>query len=179
MENVTADLLTIFWIAAAIVGIGLLAAGAERRIVIYYDGTDMAVSAFAVIFPLVAWVLSDSNIFESSFLNWMVHWLVSPAIGIAGLSLMVANFKSAIRHNRSIALGLLVGLFKIVFLALTVIVIFGQISKITDERTSFGEAVFAALLLVICYVVAKAMINGPEVYVAKGWELPETMAKAG
>ena len=125
MENIGSDLLTVFWIAAALAGIGLLVAGAERRVVVYYDGTDMAVTGLAVILPLIAWGLFETRLFESEAFNWAVRWLVSPTLVIAGLICMLANFKSAVAHNRSIVLGLLVGLFKFVFLVRTIIVIIG------------------------------------------------------
>ncbi|GAB1411717.1 hypothetical protein MASR1M97_04530 [Candidatus Desulfobacillus denitrificans] len=169
MENIGSDLITVFWIAAALTGIGLLIAGAERRVVIYYDGTDMAVTGLAVALLLLGWGLSDSSLFESAAVNGAVRWIVAPLLAIAGLFCMIANFRSAIAHNRSIALGLLVGLFKIVFLALSIVVILGQFSRLTEERTSFGDAVVAILLIAACVIVTRAMINGQEVYAVKGW----------
>ena len=173
MENIDSDLITILWIAASFVGIGLLVAGAERKIVIYFDGADMAVTGLAIFLPLAAWLLHVSRLFESDIFNGMVRWVLSPGLAIAGLACMIASFKSSIRHNRSITLGLLVGLFKIVFLTLTAIVVLGQMSKLTDEKTTFIEALGSILMIAACAILARAMINGPEVYAAKGWELSE------
>ena len=169
MENISSDLIIVFWLAFAAVGIGLLIAGATKKVVVYYDGADMAVSAFGVILPFVALWMFSSTPFESTAFNWMFHWFLSPITGIAGLVCVVCSFRSACHHNRSAALGVFVGVFKVVFVALTIMVILGQIGKMVDDKVSVKDKVLAVIFLAIIGAVAKAMINGPEVYQAKGW----------
>lgn len=129
MENVSSDLIAIIWLAFAAVGIGLLIAGATKKVVVYYDGADMAVSAFGVFLPVVALWMFSLTPFESTVFNWMFHWLLAPSTGIVGLVCVCCNFRSACHYNRSATLGVLVGIFKVVFVAFTIIVIIGQISK--------------------------------------------------
>ena len=169
MENVSSDLLVVFWLAFGAVGIGLLIAGATKKVVVYYDGTDMAVSAFGVILPFVALLMFSSTSFESTAFNWIIHWLLAPIIGIVGLVCVGCSFRSACHHNRSATLGLFVGVFKVIFVALTVMVIIAQIGKMIDAKSSVKDKVLAVIFLAIIGAVAKAMINGPEVYQAKGW----------
>jgi len=173
MENIGSDLVTVLWIAAALCGIALLMAGAARRVVIYYDGADMSVTGLAVVLPLAAWGLFDSSLFESDLFNGIAHWIASPVLALAGLYCLLENFVAAIRHNRSIFLGLFIGVFKIVFLALTVLVIAGQLQKMFDEHSSFGDILVSLLLVAACVAVAGGMINGRKVYAVKGWEVPE------
>ena len=71
MENVSSDLIAIIWLAFAAVGIGLLIAGATKKVVVYYDGADMAVSAFGVFLPVVALWMFSLTPFESTVFNWM------------------------------------------------------------------------------------------------------------
>jgi len=169
MENVSSDFLVVFWLALAAVGVGLLIAGATKKVVVYFDASDMAVSAFGVILPFVALWMFSSTPFESTAFNWMFHWFLSPITGIVGLVCVGFNFRSACHHNRSVTLGVFVGVFKVVFVSLTIMVIIGQIGKMVDDKSSVKDKVLAVIFLAIVGAVAKAMINGPEVYQSKGW----------
>jgi hypothetical protein len=172
METINSDLLTIFSVVVVAIGIFLLIAGAGKKVVIYYNGADMGGSFLAVALPLVAlWMLLISP-FESPIFNWSFHWIVSPITGIIGGFFVINNFKKAIKHNRSVLIGVIVGVFKILFVSLSVLAVFHQVGRITDKKSSFKGALIATIFLVVFVAVAKAMINGPQVYEAKGWTLP-------
>lgn len=173
-EKISSDIAIIMWFAVAAIGIGLLIAGASNKAVIYYNGAEMAISFLAVALPFVALSMFDSTPFESESFNWTFRWIASPVTGIIGVLCLVLNFQQAVKHNKNIFLGMFVGAFKILFISLTVLVVLGQIiGKLTNKDTSLRDAAWAVILLAIFVSVAKAMINGPEVYKAKGWRLPE------
>jgi uncharacterized protein len=172
-KKLGSDMVTVMWFAVAAIGIGLLIAGASNKVVIYYNGAEMAISLLAVVLPFVALLMFDSAPFESETFNWMFRWVASPITGIIGILCLIMNFQQAIKHNKNVFVGVFVGAFKIVFVSLTVLAVLGQIGKLTNKDTSFRDAIWAVILLAIFVSVAKAMINGPEVYRAKGWQLPE------
>lgn len=168
-DKLSSDMVTVMWLVVAAIGIGLLIAGASNRVVIYYNGKEMAVSFLAVALPIIAASMFDSAPFESSLFNWIFHWIASPITGIIGIFCLALNFQQAIKHNRNIFLGVFVGAFKLVFVTLTFLVVMEQTSRMMDKKSSFKDAAVAAIILAATVAIAKAMINGPKTYEAKGW----------
>jgi len=102
---------------------------------------------------------------------WVFRWVLSPFFLFIGLWCLINNFRNAIKHNRSLFLGLLIGCFKLVFLSLAVFFVLAQLNKFTDKSASSKDKIAAAVILGISVVLAKAMINGPSVYDLKGWPI--------
>jgi succinylarginine dihydrolase len=82
------------------------------------------------------------------------------------------NFKSGVFHNKSITIGLIIGLFKLVYVVLAFAVILAQFSDAKDRRRSFGDIIVATLFVSLAIWVTSVLVNGKEVYKQKGWTLP-------
>jgi hypothetical protein len=177
MDNISADLLTIFWWGVAALGLTLITAGSANKVVIYYDRHDMVISFLGVLLPMVALQMWTAQPFESAVGNWFFQWLAAPAVGLSGLLCIVVTFAAAITHNRSVVLGVAIGVFKIVFVCLTVLVVLAQLGQFTDRKSAAKDVMVAALCLALFVSIAKALVNGPAVYRARGWALPEPHAR--
>jgi hypothetical protein len=84
------------------------------------------------------------------------------------------NFKSSVFHNKNLGLGLVIGLFKLVYVILAFAVILAQFSDAKDRRRSFGDIIVATLFVGLAIWVTSVLVNGKEVYKQKGWTLPAT-----
>jgi hypothetical protein len=82
------------------------------------------------------------------------------------------NFKSGVFHNKNLGLGLVIGLFKLVYVILAFAVILAQFSDAKDRRRSFGDIIVATLFVGLAIWVTSVLVNGKEVYKQKGWTLP-------
>ena len=169
------------WLLAfmAVTGIGIviLIAGAAKRVVIYYDMADMGASFLAAVLPFAAVALFKAEPFGTESYNIVFQWVAGTVTGLAAIGLFYSNFSTAILHNRNVVLGLFIGTYKIIFSAISIFAALGQIATILDKDKSFREASVAGMILAIIALVARSMINGPEVYEARGW--PAFSALAG
>ena len=157
------------WSALAAVGIGILIAGGANKIVIYYDGKDILNSFCAVVFSSISVWLFMAAPEKPQVPIWIIHWVLSPITAFIGLMCLIKNFKNAVKHNRNFPLGMLIGFFKLVFLSFIVLLVIGQLNKLTDKKSSTKDRLAAAIIIGISVLLAKAMINGPTVYESKGW----------
>jgi len=176
MNEVFSDLWIVALVIFLITALVLLVAGARRKVVIYYDFKDLGLSFLTIVFPVIAWILFANDLFESAFFNGVVNWLVAPIFCLFSLAFLIECFGRAIIHNRSQALGLVVGVFKLVFVFLSFLVALGQIGKILESMTPVKETIIGAIILIGLYLLMDAMVNGEDVYAEKGWKLPETTA---
>jgi hypothetical protein len=71
-------------------------------------------------------------------------------------------------------LGLVIGLFKLVYVVLAFAVILAQFSDAKGRRRSFGDIIVATLFVGLAVWVTSVLVNGKEVYKKKGWPLPAT-----
>jgi hypothetical protein len=125
----------------------------------------LGLSLLGVILPAISWAVFGSDLFDMDSLNWITDWIVSPTIGIVGLLCIYFCFDSAIQHNRSIFIGLLTGIFKMVFIAFSAFFILALlVGDSSDEDLSGSDAIFLILALASVLLITTAMINGPEVY---------------
>lgn len=149
--------------------IGLLVAGACNKVVIYYDGWDLAETICSIVLPAIGYGLRDAQPFDTQSLNSAAQFVLGPALIVIGAVLLVRVFWHSIRYNRSVVLGLFVGFYKIVFLLLAVFAVLGSIDKIKDRSSTRGEFRLAALVLSLVIPIAKTLINGKSVHYRKGW----------
>lgn len=68
-----------------------------------------------VLVPVLGVRLFNSTPPQSAMFSWLVHRVASPAVVLAGFVCNVVSFRDAMRHNRSVFLGVFVGVFKIVW----------------------------------------------------------------
>lgn len=155
--------------------VAILMAGATNRVVIYYDIKDFVVSFMPWGTMIAAFILLNiyqhegdldlSNLSGTQTIIWYGAILLSAGFFIWAMRL-------SIRHNRSVAIGLVTGLFKVLSALLAVVVIVGKIGDIFSDKSSAKDSVGAMIVLGIFIWLGHKLINGEEVYIAKGWELP-------
>jgi len=171
------DLQTTIAVAVVVAFIAMLIAGATNKIVIYFDGGDFLVSFMPWGSLLIGMILL--NIYQhegdvdfdalsgvQSFI-WYAS-LLSSAVFFAW------SMKLSITHNRSVVLGLIVGLFKILSAFLGILVLVGQVGRMFSDESSTKDALLAMLVFGVFIWLGKKLINGEQVYIAKGWALPES-----
>lgn len=173
--SVSSDLAGIFLFAILAASIALLIAGGMKKVVIFYDGADFGTAAVAAVALWLADAMFISSPFSTSFFNGVWHWLAAPALALLGAAAAVRTVSSAIKHNSHLSLpaAVAVGVFKMLFVALTIFVILAQLTKAKDPETSRKDTAIALITALLAGALAKSMINGPDVYARKGWAPPE------
>ena len=88
---------------------------------------------------------------------------------------MIFTFKLSIQYNRSLPLGVFIGVFKIItgllFILIALGYLFGKSSSESENSGGMGALIFILILGIFVWVAMK-LINGEEVYRKKEWELP-------
>jgi len=172
MENTESNLPGIFGLAVFALFIAIFYAGAAKKVVIYYDTKDLFISVGALITPLIIYVFLQEEKIESETAKAIIYYIITPILGLLSLYLLYLNFKSGVFHNRNISIGMVVGLFKLVYVVLAFAVILAQFSDSKDRRRSFGDIIVATLVVGLAIWVTSVLVNGKEVYKQKGWTLP-------
>ena len=165
------DTTLLVWLLLASM-VGVFIAGLNRSVVIYYDEDDLGIS-FGVTFM---WVVAiglflagniESSYGETAYIICMVLSLISL---VTALIFFYLNFRNAIRHNRSVGIGLLVGLFKIPFAWMGFVALLGFTTEVFSKDRDFRERIVAASCGLAMLWLLAALINGPEVHEEKGWD---------
>ncbi|MDO9451734.1 MAG: hypothetical protein Q7J29_02635 [Stagnimonas sp.] len=164
MPNLSHETISIIFWSLMVVALVLIIAGSNNKIVVFYNGLDMRLSFGSGLSLFICHALLDST---------RPNYLWALFFGAIGLSLALISVVAAIRHNRSIFLGLLVGIFKLAFSFFAVLSIFSQLSTAIDEKSSRNEAIGALAMAALIGLIAAKLINGEQVYLEKGWPLPE------
>lgn len=167
------DILDIGMLGIALLAIGVLVAGARQKLVIYYDVADLLLSLMAVLLPFGCYLMFSSTPFEDQRFNWVWHWLLVPLIGLLGAVCLFCNFQQAWIHSRSLWLTIIIGMFKLTFVVLLLVIVIGQLERLDDRQASHGEKASAWIWIILAGVLARALINGRAVYRYKGWSLPD------
>lgn len=154
--------------------------GTAKKIVVYYDGVDMALSMAPL--PLLGLTgilmaafgpqgnnLEDIKKFDD-LTGLQITILILGILSFVGT--IIWSFKNSISYNRSVLGGLIIGVFKLVAAPLGLLVIFGFLDHIFDKKTSIKDAILSAIFLSFFIWLGKQLINGPAVYQRKGWSLP-------
>lgn len=174
MENTNSNINGLLGLAVIILFIGIFYAGAAKKVVIYYDTKDLFISVGALITPLMIYVFLQEEKIESETVKAIIYYVIAPTLGLLSLYLIYLNFKNGIFHNKNLALGLVIGLFKLVYVVLAFAVILAQFSDAKDRRRSFGDIIVATIFVGLAIWVTSVLVNGKEVYKQKGWTLPAT-----
>lgn len=168
----TALLYGVLFIFLFVVGfIWVIVAASKRKIVVYFNFLD-AVGTLATI---VLFIFGIGTVFYYPFrtygANNIFHALFSYECLIISIILFINNFNSAMKYNKSVLIGLIVGFYKFFYILL----IFGVISereKYRREHNITGQN-FNIVGVGIAAWFGMTLFNGEAVYQAKGWELPE------
>jgi len=174
MENSESNLPGILGLAVFILFIAIFYAGAAKKVVIYYDTKDLFISVGALITPLMIYVFLQEEKIESDTAKAIVYYIITPVLGLLSLYLLYLNFKNGILHNRNIPTGIIIGIFKLIYVILAFTIIFAQFSGSKDRRRSFGDIIVATLIVGLAVWITTVLVNGKEVYKQKGWTLPAT-----
>lgn len=150
----------------------LIIMGVTNRVVIYYDRADAWWSISPFLFLLVSVIIAqiltpEGQQFASTTLEKAA--LVAGVVGIVfGIYKTIYN---AIRYNRNVALGLFIGIFKVVISLAMAFTAIGSLSSIFDKKTSARGAGIFALVIMLTGFLWVVLINGEKVYNKKGWEI--------
>ena len=174
MENTNSNINGLLGIVVFILFIGIFYAGAAKKVVIYYDTKDLFISVGALITPLMIYVFLQEEKIESETVKAIIYYVIAPTLGLLSLYLLYLNFNNGIFHNKNLTLGLVIGLFKLVYVVLAFAVILAQFSDAKDRRRSFGDIIVATLFVGLAIWITSVLVNGKEVYKQKGWPLPAT-----
>ncbi|MHB8425706.1 MAG: hypothetical protein ACYDB9_11255 [Gammaproteobacteria bacterium] len=154
----------------------LLALGLTNRVVIFYDGWD----AFWAIVPLVSVVVSVliwvSIIPDTTHPAHQTDGMILPVMvliagGLSALIGGIVTLYNAVKYNRNVPLGVLIGVCKLVISILLIVLSLGYLLGPNDKRTR-GQNLFALIALgAIAWLWIK-LVNGERVYEKRGWAAP-------
>lgn len=168
MENLQTTLVLLI-----IVGfVAILIAGATNRVVIYFNTMDFIVSLAPWLTLLVTYFLFDIYAKESVTEPSGIQNIIKYSGFIVAAIFIVASMRISVFYNKSVGIGIIVGLFKLISALLGTVVVAAQISKLFDNKTSLKGAIFAMMVISVFLWIGKKLINGEQVYIEKGWALP-------
>lgn len=166
-------------LAIALGAIAIFALCIKGKIVFYYDGRDFAWSLspaiVAVVTGLVVWVFHDGG--DAGQLTLVQIFVIGLGSCVAAFGIWAAVY-NAIRYNRSLPVGLLIGACKIMISALMVLSLFSNAGRkygrdyYKNTATGRRERAVAAASFAILGILWMTLVNGERVYEKKGWELP-------
>ncbi len=154
----------------------LLTLGLTNRMVIFFDGWD----AFWAIVPLISVVVS--LIFAISIAPGTTHGmprardtllptLALAAGGFGALTGGIITLYHAVKYNRNLPLGLLIGVCKLLVSMLLTALALNYLLSMNDERTRYRNLFTLLALGGIAWLRLK-LVNGERVYESKGWTMP-------
>ncbi|MGK5095416.1 hypothetical protein WDW89_25820 [Deltaproteobacteria bacterium TL4] len=166
------QLIKAFGLATLVGFLIMLVAGMTNKVVIYYDGSDfflsfMTFGSWIIGAILIAYFDTEGQEGQST-LQTIIFYATCASSALCA----IVTLKSSIQHNRNVVLGIVVGLFKIVSSALGILVIIAQIATFFSDESSLKDMIWAYLIFGLFIWIGKKLINGEQVYIAKGWALP-------
>ena len=153
--------------------IALLIAGATNKVVIYYDIKDFAISLAPGGIFLITALFMESFRKEGATEYPVIPYLVLFAGLIAAVWFFIWSIRLSIFYNKSAAIGIIVGIFKVIAALFGTISLLGNFSRMTNKKSTTGDDISAAIWITILVWIGKKLINGEQVYIAKGWALPK------
>lgn len=165
----------IAWSIFIVISFIFLILGVGGKIVFYYNGTDLFVSLLPWVLMLVTLLLMRVYSQDTNIQNMENLTQIQEVIGIiGGLSITlfaIITIYLSIKYNKSIIMGIPIGIFKLLSALLGVLVLFGQIATMKDKNTNRNQFIFAMLIFGWVVWLSKKLINGKNVYIARGWEV--------
>lgn len=137
------------------------------KVIFYYDTTDAVWSILVFVFPVVGWVISKLLTPEQPSDSDLVIPDLVFKLGLTGA--IFASLKSiynAIVFNKSLAIGFIVGIFKIAMGGVMSLTILGMLEALTNDRKDRSVrqrvAIFA-MFVVLFGLIWKFLVNGHRV----------------
>lgn len=138
--------------------IGLLFAGATNRIVIFFDwedlGSTLMIFGSMVAMMILLWIFDGDELMRQIVFVFGL---------IAMLYFSAKTIISSVRHNRSIPVGVIVGVFKIFVSIILGFLAFGKFFDAIKKTNSLGVRIFAMIALGAIFFVASILVNGERV----------------
>lgn len=169
------DLQTTLVILVLVGFIALLIVGATNKVVIYFNMADFLMSFAPWGTLLVTYILISIYQKEGTTTLSGTQTFIKYAGGLVAALFFIASIRLSIIFNKSTGIGIIVGLFKVITALLGTVVIASQIAKIFSKESTLKDAVAAAMVISFFVWIGKKLINGEQVYIAKGWALPDSM----
>jgi len=141
----------------------ILIAGLTNRVVVFYDTTDFMWTLSPFFALLVGGMIASTLVPENGELTGtaMPTWAIAIIVALYG-SYMI--FAASIRHN-GMALGLIIGCFKIISSVLAAVISLGALSKVFEKSDiSAGKRMLALALFGLLAWMMTRLINGQAVY---------------
>ena len=159
--------LTLFGTAVSL--LALLIAGITGTVVVFYDWKDFTVTMFIFIAGFFGFVIT--GIIADGAPDYVAYWGFGiTALAVIGLS--IKTMQLSILHNRSVPVGIIVGLFKVFLALFSIFFVFGKLGEISNEKSSGATKLAAIAILGIFIWVLNSLVNGKRVYEKRGWALP-------
>lgn len=154
----------------------LVVLGASNRVVVFYNVADAwwSVAPTIILFAAAAGSVfmapPGSSEFAGTEIERMILWC-----GVAAAALCcVVTVYNAVHYNRSIVLGLIVGVGKVLISVLMAITFVGSFRAVFDRRRAIRQSLVFALVVATVGFLWKLLVNGERVYVRKGWTYQRT-----
>ncbi len=149
--------------------------GASKKVVIYYNYTDAFVSFLSGVL-----VIGGFWAYIAAQTDPSINQAAAQGACLIGVILSIKSIVDAGKYNKSHAFGWLIGILKVFSSLILAILIIGALQKIfkRDGGNFITNIVIGVILLGIAAWMLTKLVNGPEVYANKGWELPSKPAKA-
>lgn len=160
-SKLTGDAITILVLAAIVSFFALLILGATNKVVIFSNWIDL-VATLCGIFAFPVFVAIGS-LFELDLLRY-AFILIGAAMSLA---LIAMSFWTAIRFNNNLAVGILVGVFKLLCSLLGIVFLLDLLGKIFGRATGFKGTVVGIVLLAVLGWVSHRLVNGASVMAAR------------
>lgn len=166
MDNETIK--TIAFIIGIIFILTTLFLATSKKAVVYWDSSDLFLTtATWLVWPIVMLI---GHILKINSTLEIVLGVVLSVI------FLIRTFISCVTHNKSIVVGLLVGILKLFFALIGVFLLIGFVASLKNDEQNGHFNLAGFIIWVVIFGVfrwlAHQLINGPEVYAVKGWALP-------
>lgn len=139
--------------------------------VVYFNGSDLGVT-------LCTWLVWIAYFFIRMFFISTYDGEQILFYVAVGLSILfgLASVALSIKYNKSVLVGILVGVLKILCAVLGIAFVIGLFAEesASDEQGGHGLVglIFVAVFVGLFGWLAKSFVNGPLVYARKNWDLP-------
>jgi len=176
-SNMTGEVITSLFVLMMAIYVVMLLVGMAGKVVVYYDEADLLISLmpWLILFVTVIIVgiyqpteqdMDPEKMLQIQKIVWYVGGVLSTGFAVWAMQL-------SIKYNKSILIGLIFGIFKLLSGLIGVLVLISQIFTMKDEKTKRKDFWFAILVFGSFWWLGKKLINGKKVYREKGWVLPK------
>lgn len=159
---------TILWWLIFFGFLTILLAGITNKVVIFYDMSDLILSFSPWIVLLLFGFIAST--FNEGFIKSATIWVFCYIIPVL---IVIASIAMSIKYNRNIIVGIIVGPFKLLFSLLGIMAFVNYLHSWFDDKRSLKNFIVAGIIFAITGWLTKKLLNGEQVYLAKGWIIPE------